>query len=93
MHVKDYVPRGQVADDLVRATSYRTALLPAEPSARCPRLSSERPISSLKMVQKVVVKYRSLRTNLIHLPLSIYAKLVQRQTVRRRKRLLELPHA
>jgi hypothetical protein len=34
-----------------------------------------------KMPKKASVKYKSLRTNFVHLPLSIYASLVQQQAV------------
>lgn len=33
------------------------------------------------MPKKAKVKFRSLRTNLVHLPLSLYASLTQQQTV------------
>lgn len=33
------------------------------------------------MVRKAAVKYRSLRSNLVNLPLSLYAQLVQQQAV------------
>jgi peroxin-1 len=33
------------------------------------------------MARKAAVKYRSLRTNMVHLPLSLYASLAQSQTV------------
>jgi peroxin-1 len=33
------------------------------------------------MAKKAAIKYRSLKTNLVHLPLSLYAPLVQQQTV------------
>jgi peroxin-1 len=33
------------------------------------------------MPRKAAVKYRSLRSNLVHLPLSLYASLAQSQTV------------
>jgi peroxin-1 len=33
------------------------------------------------MARKAAVKYRSLRSNLVHLPLSLYASLAQSQTV------------
>ena len=34
------------------------------------------------MPEKASVKYRSLRSNLVHLPLSLYASLAQQQAVR-----------
>lgn len=33
------------------------------------------------MPKKAVIKYRSLHTNLVHLPLSLYASLAQQQAV------------
>jgi len=37
------------------------------------------------MGKKASIKYRSLRSNLIHLPLSLYAQLAQSQTVSPRR--------
>jgi len=34
------------------------------------------------MPKKAKVKYKSLRSNLVHLPLSLYASLTQQQIVR-----------
>lgn len=42
----------------------------------------------LVMPRKAAVKYRSLRSNLVHLPLSLYASLAQSQTVSRSVALL-----
>lgn len=39
------------------------------------------PATHIAMARKAAVKYRSLRSNLVHLPLSLYASLAQSQTV------------
>ena len=39
------------------------------------------PYTSSKMPKKAKVKYKSLRSNLVHLPLSLYASLTQQQIV------------
>ena len=40
------------------------------------------------MAKKAVVKYRSLRSNLVHLPLSLFGSLAQQQVVSRQSQLL-----
>jgi len=40
-----------------------------------------------KMPKKAKVKYKSLRSNLVHLPLSLYASLTQQQIVSYKRRV------